>query len=404
MQDFCLPCHAHSIGCEPTGRYNAAMPEIMTQPERAALFPVIREFHYLNNAWRGPISAPAAEAAKDYIDGLATRGVTAWDDWEAAFESAHTELAHFIGADRDEVQLLANATDAFTRVSLGFDWQPGDEVVAPANDYPGVLRPLLALERHGVIVRLVPARDDGSVSVAELIAAITPATRLLCASLVDFRTGFMLDAAALAKACRARKVAFALDCVQAVGALRLDLHALGCDFATVAARKYLNSLDALGGLYVRRDSLGLLRPHSAGTYSVREPFNFNQLRQEWAEGARRFMIGAPSMAQVYSLRAAMALQQQVGRDTIQTRVHELANLVEALAPSVGAKALRAAWPAANRSQIVTLVRPSRPFGPDTLEAMKRARVAASVRHGALRVSPHWYNSEPDVAALMSVLR
>lgn len=380
------------------------MPELISSPDRAALFPVTRDFHYLNNAWRGPISAPAAQAAKAYIDTLATRGVTAWDDWEAAFEGAHTELAQFVGAARDEVQLLANATDAFTRITLGFDWQPGDEVVAPAGDYPGVLRPLLALERHGVIVRLVPMRDDGSVSVAELIAATTPATRLVCASLVDFRTGFLLDATALANACRARKVAFALDCVQAVGVLRLDLHALGCDFATVAARKYLNSLDALGGLYVRRESLHLLHPHSAGTYSVREPFNFQKLRQEWAEGARRFMIGAPSMAQVYSLRAALALQQQVGRDAIQTRVHELANLVETLVPGVGVRALRAAWPVTNRSQIVTLTRPARPFGPDTLEAMKQARVAASVRHGALRVSPHWYNSEADLAALMAVLR
>jgi selenocysteine lyase/cysteine desulfurase len=370
------------------------MPELLTQTERNTLFPVTRDWAYLDNARRGPLSSPAAAASAHYIEGLRDGGVTAWPQWQTVWDQTNAAFATFVGADVDEIQFLVNATESLARVTLGIDWQGGDHAVAFARDYPGLVRPLLDLRRRGVEVTLVPDRPDFSRSLDDLFASFTPRTRLAAASWVDFRTGFKLDAAAFAQGCRERGVLSVLDAVQAVGAMPVDMHAVGCDFATFAIRKYLCGLDTLGVLYVRRDSLEALRPHTQGLFSVANPFDFDTLEQPYADGAKRFALGTPALVQVYSLQAALELQRP-RRDAIHARLAELRDIVLAQAP----RALAHQWPESSRSHIVAIAGAL----ADWPEKLSAARVAASVRNGVLRVSPHWYNSDTDVGRMFDAL-
>lgn len=386
-------------GLQPTDclPYNSAM---LDAAQRLGLFPVLADWAYLNTAFRGPVSTPAADAAKAYIDSLSTRGVTAWQDWQQAWDETHAAFATFINAERAEVQLLSNATDALTRVTLGIDWQPGDHAIAFERDYPGVVRPLLDLRRRGVYVTLVPERADGFRNVSALLQAATPRTRLIAASWIDFRTGFKLDAASLAMECRKREIFCAIDAVQAIGAMPVDVKTIGADTMTFAARKYLNGLDAVGALYIRNEAIPQITPHSRGTYSVREPFNFEAIDQPLAEGAQRYMLGAPSMPQVYALQAALKLQSEAGREAIHAATQRLADEVREQAAQAGLPSIDAAWPAEYQSHIVSIQVPDRASLASELE---QAKVAASVRHGTLRVAPHWYNNEQDIQRLFAAI-
>lgn len=377
------------------------MPELLDESERHALFPVTREWAYLDNARRGAISAAAAAAAVHYIEGLRDGGVTAWPEWQRVWDETNAAFGEFIGAGTDEFQFLVNATESFARVTLGIDWQPGDHAVVAERDYPGVVRALLDLRRRGVEVSLVKDRPDHSRPVADLLAAITGRTRLVAASWVDFRTGWKLDAKALAQGCRERGVYSFIDGVQAIGALPIDMRDVGADFATFAIRKYLCGLDTLGALYVRRESLDDLTPHTAGLFSVANPFDFETLEQPYADGAARFALGTPSMVQVYSLQAALALQ---GRYTVFERVNEIAEETRRMAREAGFTLLSDAWPKSNHSQIVVLKREGKLAAETLQDRLNAAKVAASARQGILRIAPHWYNSSNDLQRLFEVLR
>lgn len=376
------------------------MPELLTEAERQALFPVTREWAYLDNARRGAISAPAAAAAIRYIEGLRDGGVTAWPEWQRVWDDTNAAFARFIGADASEIQFLVNATEAFARVTLGIDWKPGDHAVVPARDYPGVVRPLLDLRRRGVEVTLVPDRDDGSRPVSDLLDAIRPHTRLVAASWVDFRTGWKLDAHALARGCRQRGVLSFIDAVQAVGAMPVDMRELGCDFATFAIRKYLCGLDTLGALYVRRESLGALTPHTLGLFSVENPFDFERIEQPLAPGSKRFALGTPAMVQVYSLQAALQLY---ARHDVFGRVSEIATETRERARQAGFRLLSESWPGANLSQIVVLKREGKLADEGLQRRLEAAKVAASARQGILRIAPHWYNNGRDIERLFAAL-
>lgn len=376
------------------------MAELLSESERQALFPVTREWAYLDNARRGALSAPAAAAAIRYIEGLRDGGVTAWPEWQRVWDDTNGAFAKFIGAGVDEIQFLVNATEAFARVTLGIDWKPGDHAVVPARDYPGVVRPLLDLRRRGVELTLVPDRDDGSRPVADLLDAIRPHTRLVAASWVDFRTGWKLDAHALAQGCRDRGVLSFIDAVQAVGAMPVDVHELGCDFATFAIRKYLCGLDTLGALYVRRESLGALTPHTQGLFSVENPFDFERIEQPPAPGSKRFALGTPAMVQVYSLQAALELY---ARHDVFGRLAEIAADTCERASQAGYRLLSGGWPDANRSQIVVLKREGKLADEGLQERLNAAKVAASARQGILRIAPHWYNNGRDLERLFAAL-
>ncbi|MCA8912141.1 MAG: aminotransferase class V-fold PLP-dependent enzyme [Planctomycetes bacterium] len=376
------------------------MADLLTDDERRALFPVTREWAYLDNARRGSISAPAAAAAVHYVEGLRDGGVTAWPEWQRVWDETNSAFAKFIGAYEDEFQFLVNATESLARVTLGIDWKPGDHIVVPQRDYPGVVRAVLDLRRRGVEVTLVPDRDDHSRPVGDLLDAITDRTRLVAASWVDFRTGWQLDARALAQGCRERGVYSFIDGVQAIGAIPVDVHDVGCDFATFAIRKYLCGLDTLGALYVRRESLEALTPHTQGLFSVANPFDFETLEQPYADGAKRFALGTPTMVQVYSLQPALELY---GRYAIFERVQEVAAETRQLAHDAGLPLLSESWPESNRSQIVVLKREGKLADENLQERLNAAKVAASARQGILRIAPHWYNSSNDLQRLFKAL-
>ncbi|MHC4841435.1 MAG: aminotransferase class V-fold PLP-dependent enzyme [Planctomycetota bacterium] len=376
---------------------------MLNQDERLKLFPALGNHCYLNTAWRGPISKPARDAVIQYTDGLMSHGVRNWDEWEKTFHETRALFAKFIGADAGEVIFLAHATDAFSRISLGVDLEDGDEVVVPLRDYPGIVRPLLALRERGVIVNMVPPRDDGSTPVEDLLAACTDNTRLVAVSHVDFRTGYRADVHQLCIECRKRDILTAIDCVQSVGALPLDMHDINPDFATFASRKWLNSLDTLGMLYVRQSSMGAIKPHVMGTHSVVEPFNFDKVEQYPAPDTKRFLIGAPAMPVIYSLRAALQLQQQFGSSSIGQRVLGLGALIRAEAATRGYTCMGADWPETNKSQIVSILREGKLADDGLKEQVASANVEASVRQGILRAAPHYYNNEDDLALLFDAL-
>lgn len=375
---------------------------MLSHVEIEELFPATRKLVYLDTAYRGPLCKPAREAAEEYLLSVSERGSLEIQRYIELLNNCRKRLANVFNAKPEEFVFLANATDAFTRVTLGIDWREGDEVVAPENDYPGVLRPLLDLRRRGVKLVLVPARDD-AVFAEQLLAACTPRTRLIAASHVNFRTGFCLDVSTLCAGAKKKGVLTAIDFVQSAGCLQLDFGALGVDFGNFAARKWFCALDTLGIFYVREDALNRLTPHTLGLFSVAEPHNFDALDQPLAPGARRFMLGAPPYIQIAAFDAALELYQRVGTAEIERGVRGLGRATREGAKTAKIGCMGERWRAGAQSPIVCLHREGKladeSLGPRLLEK----GIVASVRKGIVRISPHWFNTVTDLQKLMHEL-
>jgi len=161
---------------------------------------------------------------------------------------------------------------------LGLDLGPGDEVLTTDEEHFAMMAPLSAIQaRRGVEVRLVPF--------AEIAGEVGPRTRLVACSHVSWVTGRIVDATALAS----QSVPVLLDGAQSLGAVPVDVRALGCDFYAAPGQKWLCGPDGSGCLYVRADRIEELFPAwpSYMTLAVKG----RTLGFELHPGARRFDIG-----------------------------------------------------------------------------------------------------------------
>src|SRR5216683_8059309 len=139
-------------------------------------------------------------------------------------------------------------------------WEPGDEVITAKGEFPvqyATWKPME--EREGVKLKIAAPRDR-FITADDLIAAMTPRTRVVSVSHVRFDDGSLLDAARVAAACHAQGSLFVLDVSQSCGAVPMDVNELGADFLVCAGYKWLLSPYGTGFFWAKSEHLDIVRP------------------------------------------------------------------------------------------------------------------------------------------------
>ena len=159
-------------------------------------FPVTRRWAFFDHAAVAPLSQPAADAINAYAADLAANGVQSFERWEPHVEEVRKVAARLLNADPLDVAFVANTTTGIGLVAEGFRWQPGDNVITAAEEYPSNQYPWMNLRDHGVETRAMPSRGN-RVSIDDLRSAMDERTRILAISAVEFASGYRNDLAAL---------------------------------------------------------------------------------------------------------------------------------------------------------------------------------------------------------------
>ncbi|WP_205698561.1 aminotransferase class V-fold PLP-dependent enzyme [Conexibacter sp. SYSU D00693] len=205
-----------------------------------AAFPVLRETAYLNAGSCGPLAEAAARAGEAAAK-LALEEGRAMPYFEGMLEvrgRLRAAYAGVLGARVEDVALTTSTSEGLVTVLLGLGLQPGDEVLTAPDEHPGLLGPLAAArDRLGIELRTAPF--------AQLAEAVTPATKLVACSHVSWITGARAPAAL-----GELDVPVLLDGAQGVGAVPVDVDALGCAFYSGAGQKWLCGPVGLGMLWV----------------------------------------------------------------------------------------------------------------------------------------------------------
>lgn len=279
-----------------------------------AQFPVLERLAYLNAGSVGPVARAAVEAADADLRLQLDhgRGSKAYvDHAHGLADRLRARVAGVLGCDPWEVALTGATTDGVNAVLGGLDLRPGDEIVTSDEEHPGLLAPLgLARARRGVEVRMVPFGDVAS--------GVGPRTRLVACSHVSWLGGRVADTAALAD-CPAPVL---LDGAQGLGALPVDVRALGCDYYAASGQKWLCGPIGSGYLYVREELIDDLSPAWPGYGTLSDPLRAIDL--PYVAGAARFDGGFPPSHQTAWALAALEVLESAGFDESKARAATLA--------------------------------------------------------------------------------
>jgi selenocysteine lyase/cysteine desulfurase len=287
----------------------------MTDPDTfRAQFPVFERLSYLNAGTEGPVPWRAATEVHRRLDQDVSQGRCGPDYFNDLMEMAgrlRAGYAGVLGCDPSEVALTGSTTDGVNTVIAGLDLRPGDEIVTTDEEHPGLLAPLgRARRRPGVSVRVVPF--------TELADAVGRSTRLVACSHVSWVSGRVMDVEALEQT----GVPVLLDAAQAIGAVPVDVRALGCDFYAASGQKWLCGPEGSGCLYVRPERLEELLIPWPGYGSVADPEH--SLEFTPAEGTARLDHGFPVVMRSAWALASLEVFAQAGWHWVYERAATLA--------------------------------------------------------------------------------
>jgi selenocysteine lyase/cysteine desulfurase len=366
-----------------------------------------RDFHdfgpitYLNCAYHGPFPRVTAERIGRAIQIESDPTQLESKDFFELRERIRGRLAGLTGAAADEIALVGSATQGIGIVASGLEFQPGDEVVISSDNFPSNLFTWINLRRRGVCVKVLHGAR-GYLAAEEVVSAMNARTRVLALDWVNYSTGVRTDLAAFGELAHRHGALFVVDGTQGAGAIELDLHALPVDVLVAAAYKWLLAPYGTGFLYLSPKAQGLLDLKVVSWLSVEGSEDFDALPSEEftvSNSARRYDILA--FLNMYGLDASLEFLQGVGVRAVHEHcTHLLGRLAEGLKRA--GYGLSAASDPERRSTILCFQAQSFEATAELYRKMQSQKIAVSLRHEMIRVSPHLYNDEADIDRLLAV--
>ena len=362
---------------------------------------------HLNNAGAALMPAPVIAAIKGHIDLEAAVGGDEAEVREAArLNAVYDSIARLIGATREEIALMENATMGWDLAFYAFDFSPGDRILTARAEYAAnYIAYLQVAKRRGAVIEVIPDDGHGVLDPVALEAMIDGRVKLISITWIPTNGGLVNPAAEVGRIARAHGIPYLLDACQAVGQMPVDVAALGCDLLSAPGRKFLRGPRGTGFLYVRRAMLAELEPPMIDIFGATwtGPQSY-VLRDD----ARRFETWENNYAARLGLGAAADYALGLGIEAIQARACALADALRAALREIPGLTVYdlGERPCAIVSFAIDGIE------SDAIKARLRGRginVSTSSRASTLldatarglpvvvRASPHYYNTEAEIA-------
>lgn len=362
--------------------------------------PVAEQWAYFDHAAVAPLSLPARQAIEAFVADYAAHGHVRARDWNRRMAQCRRFGAKLVGADPDEIALVYNTTAGIHLVAEGYPWEPGDNVVILASEFPSNRLPWLNLATRGVEVREV-ANVRERLDLAEVAKACDARTRIVSASWVGYATGWRNDLDGLAEIAHRRGALFFVDAIQGLGMYPLDVQATPIDFFAADGHKWLLGPEGAGLFYVRREHLDRLRPLGVGWHSSLHAGDYSRREFELKPTAERYEGGSANLMGFAGLAASLELLSSFGPERIGERLIEITDEACWRLTAIGATIASCRDPG-RASGILSFELPDR----DPVEVRRHCleqQVVLSCRDGRLRISPHAYTNTEDLERLCEVL-
>ena len=354
----------------------------MDTREIVALFSPAPGTTFLDTATYGLPPAPTIRVLEEALRGW--RGGTAhWaEDWDREAEFSRRLFAQLIHGSTSEVSLMPAVSVATGIVATGV--APGGEVLLAEGDFTSVMYPFLDAQRRGLLrVREAP--------LDRLAEAVTKDTSMVAVSLVQSADGAVADLEAIADSAREAGARLYVDGSQALGMMPVDVGAMGIDYLSCGAYKWLCCPRGVAFLYVREALWDAISPVAASWRAGDGPYGrYYGSPLALASDAARFDVSLawhPWVGARPSLETLLEIDDDERFALARAPVLRLAELLE--------------LPSPDSSILSVPVRDSAQAG----EALRAAGVKAAVRTGGqIRVSSHFYNAVADAERAAEVLR
>ncbi|MFJ7745230.1 cysteine desulfurase [Peribacillus sp. NPDC097295] len=307
----------------------------MNPYEIRKLFPILDQevngqpLVYLDSAATSQKPAAVIEAIEDYYRGFNSnvhRGVhTLGTKATDAYEGAREKVRKFINASStEEIIFTRGTTTSLNTVAKsygGANIKEGDEIVISYMEHHSNIIPWQQLAKEkGAVLKYIPLQEDGTISLDDVRATITDATKIVSVMQVSNVLGVINPVKEIAKIAHEHHAIMVVDGAQSTPHMKVDVRDLDCDFFALSGHKMVGPT-GIGVLYGKKELLEKMEPIEFGG----EMIDFVGLYEStWKELPWKFEAGTPIIAGAIGLGAAIDFLEGIGMDQIEQHEHKLA--------------------------------------------------------------------------------
>lgn len=375
---------------------------------RQSEFPQMLERTNLDNAASAPSPVRTVNKMKWMMDEKVA--TTQWHigsypiELVGAFMASAAKLLN--AESPQEIVYVEGCSSGLNLIAQSLEIKPGDNLIFCDLEHPANVYCWMSLQRDGAVIKQVPS-VNGGLTLESVREAADERTRVVAVSAIQFFSGHRTDMAAIGRFCRERNILFAVDAIQAVGHIPIDVQKMNIDVLVTGGHKSIMTAPSMGFMYVREAVCATLKPRVVGALSTADWSYYLKYDMTPHPGAWRFMIGTPNFIGMAGMIESMTLIGELTREAIDRHTTNLAAHTLEMAQARGypltttrgehgpiatfqskfdADATAAYLNQIDQEQHITIARP--------LDRQGRPH---------LRISFHCYNTEEDIARAFEAL-
>ena len=233
-----------------------------------------------------------------------------------AYESAHQDVAKFIGAEFDEISFTKNTTESINSLAniLTRNLKKGDEILISKMEHHSNLVPWQYIaNQKGLVLKYVELTKNGKLDLNHLENSLTKKTKIVSLTHVSNVLGTINPIKEIAKIVKSNGSLFVVDGAQSVPHMKVNVKDLGCDFIAFSGHKMLGPT-GIGVLYGKKELLEKLDPFLFGGGMIRE---VQEQKTTWDTLPWKFEAGTPNIAEAIGLSAAIKYLEKIGMENIE---------------------------------------------------------------------------------------
>lgn len=347
---------------------------------------------YFNHAAIGPLSIKVKEKLQHYLEERSSGSIENFGMLLEASSNAKKRLAMLLNAKKNRLAWAENVSAGINILAQGLQWKSGDRVIINDVEFPSNVYPFLNLKKYGVEVDIVQSHN-GKADVEDYEKLITPQTKLISISAVQFLSGYRADLKALGELCKSKRIIFCVDAIQTTGVVKIDVEEYNIDFLTGGSHKWLMSLQGLGYIFITPELMDKIQQKYLGWLSVKNEWNLLDYDTTLKDTASRYHLGTNSVIGIFALAQSLELFEEFGIENIEkNNVSNTKYFIEKLSENGFEPVLKDE--SENHLAGITTIKLDK--AEEVHKALAESKIDCAIREGKIRFSPHFYNTKDEI--------
>ena len=355
---------------------------------------------YFNHAAISPLSNFVKVELEQFLHERSTTDIDNYEKMVNTVGSLTDRISVMLNAKPDRIALTKSVTESLNILAQGIKWEKGDRIILNDIEFPANVYPFLNLKNYGVEVDFVKSKN-GEIKIEDIEKLITPKTKLLSISFVQFLSGFRADLETIGELCSKHNIIFSVDAIQGAGVIQLDVEKYKIDFLAGGSHKWLMGLTGLGYLFITEKLQSKLEQKNVGWLSVENEWDLLNYSLELKQTALRFQLGTFSFSGVVALNASLEFFESLGYVNIEDYILQNSKYFLAKLVDEGFKPILHNLPEKNLAGIVTFPVEN---AEEVFKQLLEKNIVGSLREGMIRFSPHFYNTKEEIDNVINELK